>query len=94
MEDGKVVVCLIVIDLFVMLYVYIGDLNKVMCIVKLMSFVNLMFDFIEQYVVMNGVLELIVEVFGDVGKYVCLVFGVVQILFGVCVEIELIVEVV
>lgn len=49
----------------------------VKCIVKLMSLVNLIGEFIEYYLVINGVFELIGEVFGDVGKYVCFVFGVV-----------------
>jgi enamine deaminase RidA (YjgF/YER057c/UK114 family) len=43
--------------------------------------------------VANGASELFVEVFGDMGKHVRSAFGVAQIPFGSCVEIELIVEV-
>ena len=41
----------------------------------------------------NGASELFVEVFGDAGKHARSAFGVAQIPFGACVEIELIAEV-
>ncbi|MEY2889599.1 MAG: hypothetical protein RIQ30_1197, partial [Pseudomonadota bacterium] len=48
---------------------------------------------LEQHLVMNGCSELIVEVFGEIGKHARSAFGVAQIPLGACVEIEMIVEI-
>jgi len=71
----------------------VGDLNKVTRIVKLMSLVNSTADFTEQHLVTNGASELIGQVFGDKGAHARSAFGVAQLPFGACVEIELIAEV-
>ena len=49
--------------------------------------------FIEQHLVANGASELIGEIFGDAGAHARSAFGVAQLPFGSCVEIELIAEV-
>jgi enamine deaminase RidA (YjgF/YER057c/UK114 family) len=48
--------------------------------------------FTEQHLVANGASELFAEVFGNIGLHVRSAFGVAQIPFGSCVEIELVVE--
>lgn len=83
----------VAIDLLGTLHAAIGDLNKVERIVKVMSLVNSTLEFTEQHLVTNGASELFVEVFGDAGKHARSAFGVAQIPFGACVEIELIAEV-
>jgi enamine deaminase RidA (YjgF/YER057c/UK114 family) len=50
-------------------------------------------SFTEQHLVANGASELLVEVFGDEGKHARAAFGVPQIPFGSCVEIDLVAEV-
>ncbi len=70
-----------------------GDLTRVKRIVKLMSLVNSTGDFTEQHLVTNGASELFGEIFGDAGKHARSAFGVAQIPFGACVEIELIAEI-
>ena len=55
--------------------------------------VNSSSEFTEQHLVMNGCSELIVEVFGEIGKHARSAFGVAQIPLGACVEIEMIVEI-
>jgi enamine deaminase RidA (YjgF/YER057c/UK114 family) len=57
-----------------------------------MVLVNSAPSFTEQHLVANGASELLGEVFGDLGKHARSAFGVVQIPFGSCVEIELIAE--
>ena len=69
------------------------DLNHVKRIVKVMSLVNSTATYTEQHLVTNGCSELIGEVFGPVvGAHARSAFGVAQLPFGACVEIELIAE--
>ena len=61
---------------------------------KLLVLVNSAPAFTEQHLVANGASELFDEVFGNHGAHARSAFGVAQIPFGSCVEIELIAEVV
>jgi enamine deaminase RidA (YjgF/YER057c/UK114 family) len=92
-EQGKNAARAVAIDLMGTLQAAAGDLNQIKRILKLMVLVNSTPTFSEQHLVANGASELFVEVFGDMGKHVRSAFGVAQIPFGSCVEIELIVEV-
>jgi len=59
-----------------------------------MSLVNSTPTFTEQHLVTNGCSQLLGEVFGpDIGAHARSAFGVVQLPFGACVEIELIAEI-
>ncbi|HEY4068246.1 MAG TPA: RidA family protein [Burkholderiaceae bacterium] len=90
---GKLAARSIAIDLLGTLHAAIGDLNKVVRIVKVMSLVNSTLEFNEQHLVTNGCSELLGEVFGAKGVHARSAFGVAQIPQGACVEIELIAEV-
>lgn len=69
------------------------SLNDVKRIVKLMSLVNSAATYTEHHLVTNGASELIGEVFGpQAGAHARSAFGVAQLPFGVCVEIEMIAE--
>jgi enamine deaminase RidA (YjgF/YER057c/UK114 family) len=69
------------------------DLNDVKRIVKLMSLVNSTPSYTEHHLVTNGASELFGQVFGTtIGAHARSAFGVAQLPFGVCVEIELIAE--
>ena len=62
-------------------------------IVKVMSLVNSTATYTEHHLVTNGCSELLGEVFGpQAGAHARSAFGVAQLPFGVCVEIELIAE--
>jgi enamine deaminase RidA (YjgF/YER057c/UK114 family) len=91
-EQGKSAARAVAIDLMGTLQAAVGDLNRVQRIVKLMVLVNSTPAFTEQHLVANGASELFGEVFGDMGKHVRSAFGVAQVPFGSCVEIELVVE--
>jgi enamine deaminase RidA (YjgF/YER057c/UK114 family) len=91
-EQGKNAARAVAIDLMGTLHAAVGDLNQIKRIVKLMVLVNSTPTFSEQHLVANGASELFVEVFGDMGKHVRSAFGVAQIPFGSCVEIEPVVE--
>ena len=93
-EEGQQAARAVAIDLLGTLHAAVGDLNQVKRIVKLMSLVNSTATFTEQHLVTNGASNLMGEVFGgDKGAHARSAFGVAQIPFGACVEIELIAEV-
>jgi enamine deaminase RidA (YjgF/YER057c/UK114 family) len=91
--QGKEAARAVAIDLMGTLHAAVGDLNRIRRIVKLMVLVNSAPSFTEQHLVANGASELFAQVFGDKGKHVRSAFGVAQIPFGSCVEIDLIAEV-
>lgn len=92
-EQGKDAARLIAIDLLGTLHCAVGNLEKIQNIVKLTVLVNSAPSFTEQHLVANGASELMVEIFGDKGKHTRSAFGVAQIPFGSCVEIDLIAEI-
>jgi enamine deaminase RidA (YjgF/YER057c/UK114 family) len=92
-EQGKDAARRVAIDLLGTLHGALGDLEKVRRILKLLVLVNSDPSFTEQHLVANGASELLVEVFGDEGKHARAAFGVPQIPFGSCVEIDLVAEV-
>jgi enamine deaminase RidA (YjgF/YER057c/UK114 family) len=68
-------------------------LDDVKRIVKVLSLVNSTATYTEQHLVTNGCSELLGQVFGpQVGAHARSAFGVAQLPFGACVEIELIAE--
>jgi len=92
-DQGKQAARGIAIDLLATLQAAIGDLERIKRIVKLLVLVNSAPTFTEQHLVANGASELFVEIFGDDrGPHARSAFGIAQIPFGSCVEIELIAE--
>ena len=71
----------------------LGDLNKVVRVVKVLGMVNSTPDFVQQPAVINGFSDLIVDVFGERGKHARAAVGMTSLPRGQSVEIEMIVEV-
>ena len=92
-DHGKKAARAVAIDLMGTLQAALGDLGQIKRIAKLMVLVNSTPAFTEQHLVANGASELFEEVFGDIGRHVRSAFGVAQVPFGSCVEIDLIAEV-
>jgi enamine deaminase RidA (YjgF/YER057c/UK114 family) len=90
--QGKQAARGIAIELLATLQAALGDLNNVKRIVKLLVLVNSAPHFTEPHVVANGASELFLDVFGERGAHARSAFGVAQIPFGSCVEIEMVVE--
>lgn len=90
---GKHAARAVAIDLIGTLHAAVGDLNRIKRIVKLMVLVNSTPEFTEQHLVANGASELFAQVFGDIGTHTRSAFGVAQVPFGSCVEIDLIAEI-
>ena len=91
--QGKEAARALAIDLMGTLQAAVGDLNQIKRIVKLTVLVNSTAEFTEQHLVANGASEFFADVFGDIGTHVRSAFGVAQVPFGSCVEIELVAEV-
>lgn len=72
---------------------YLGDLNKVKRVVKVLGMVNCLEDFGNQPEVINGFSDLMVEVFGEKGKHARAAVGMGSLPRNICVEIEAIVEI-
>lgn len=91
-EQGQAAARLTGISLISTLRGYIGDLNRVKRIVKVVGLVNCTPDFAQQPQVMNGCSNLLVEVFGDRGRHARTSVGVNALPNNIAVEIEMIVE--
>ena len=71
----------------------LGDLDRVVRIVKVLGMVNAVPEFGRQPEVINGCSDLMVEVFGDRGRHARSAVGMGSLPRGIPVEIEVIVEV-
>ena len=92
-EEGYDAARVTALNLLGSLKAEIGDLDRVTRIVKLLCMVNSAPDFGQQPAVANGASDLLVEIFGDKGKHARSAVGMAGLPNGVCVEIEMIVEV-
>ena len=70
-----------------------GELGRVVRIVKLGGFVQAGPDFFEIPQVINGCSDLMVEVFGDVGRHARSAVGVYRLPLNFAVEVDAVVEV-
>jgi len=71
----------------------VGDLDKVVRVVKVVGFVASHPDFSGQPAVMNGASNLLLEAFGDAGRHARSAVGVAVLPRNAPVEVEVIVEV-
>jgi enamine deaminase RidA (YjgF/YER057c/UK114 family) len=71
----------------------LGDLDKVIRVVKLVGFINSAPDFPDGPKVMNGCSDLMVEVFGDKGRHARSTVGMAALPADAAVEVEAIMEV-
>lgn len=71
----------------------LGSLDRVERVVKLGGFVNSTPDFTDQPKVVNGASDLMLEVFGELGKHARAAVGVPSLPLGVAVEVDAVVAV-
>lgn len=71
-----------------------GGIDQLQRIVRLGVFVNSATGFTEQPKVANGASDLLVEIFGDVGRHARAAVGVNELPLNAAVEVELIAEIV
>ena len=70
-----------------------GDLDRVKRVVKLLGFVNSTPDFNQQPAVINGVSDLMVEIFGDAGRHARSAVSAPSLPADIAVEVEAIFEI-
>ncbi len=92
-DEGYAAARLVAIGLLSALRAEIGSLDRVTRIVKLLGMVNGTVDFTDQPSVINGASDLLVDIFGDLGKHARSAVGMGSLPMGISVEVEMIVEV-
>lgn len=70
----------------------LGDLDRILQVVKVLGMVNCTDDYTDQPAVINGYSELFVELWGENGRHARSAVGMVQLPGGMPVEIEAILE--
>ena len=93
LEQGNAAARSCAINLLGQLKAALGDLDKVVRVVRLGGFVNSAPDFTEGPKVLNGASDLMVEVFGDKGRHARTTIGVAALPSDAAVEVEGIFEV-
>lgn len=71
----------------------LGDLDRVVRIVKVFGMVNVAPGFNQTPAVIDGCSDLLVEVFGEAGRHTRSAVGMAELPFDIAVEVELIAEV-
>ncbi len=92
-SDGQLAARQCAINILAQLKAAVGDLEKIVRIVKITSFVASAPDFTTQHLVTNGASDLLVAVLGEKGKHARSAVGVASLPLNAPVEIEAIVEV-
>jgi enamine deaminase RidA (YjgF/YER057c/UK114 family) len=87
-EDGQKAARSCAINLLAQLKVALGDLDKVVRVVRLGGFINSAPTFVDGPKVMNGASDLMVEVFGDKGRHARTTVGVAALPVDAAVEVE------
>ncbi len=92
-EDAKVLAAACALNAIAAVKSLIGDLDRVVRVVKVVGFVASAPDFTEQPGVVNGASELLGQAFGERGVHARSAVGVVALPLDAPVEVEIIVEV-
>jgi enamine deaminase RidA (YjgF/YER057c/UK114 family) len=92
-EDGYKAARATGVSLIQVMKAELGDLDRVVRIVKVLGMVNCTPEFADQPKVINGCSDLFVEVFGDRGKHARSAVGMGGLPNNIPVEVEVIVEV-
>ncbi|MBF9234082.1 RidA family protein [Microvirga alba] len=87
-EAGQQAARLCAINLIAQLKAAVGDLDRVVRVVRLGGFINATPTFATLAPVMNGASDLMVEVFGDKGRHARSTVGVAELPLDVAVEVE------
>ena len=87
-EDGQKAARAAAIAVLAQIKVALGDLDKVLRVVRLGGFINSTLDFLETPKVMNGASDLMVTAFGDRGRHARSTIGVASLPLDAAVEVE------
>jgi len=93
LEEGYEAARLAAVEQLSALKAELGDLNKVVRIVKVLGMVNANPTFTDHSQVVNGFSDLMVEVFGERGKHARAAVGMSSLPRGFACEVEMVVQV-
>lgn len=93
LEEGQEAAKVCAINILAALRAHLGDLDKIVRIVKLQAFVSSTTDFMQQHIVVNAASQLLYDALGEKGHHARTAVGTNQLPMDVTVEIEAIVEV-
>ena len=92
-EQGNAAARGCAINLLAQIKAALGDLDKVVRVVRLGGFINSAPDFLDGPKVLNGASDFMVEAFGDKGRHARTAVGTNVLPFNVAVEVEAIFEI-
>jgi enamine deaminase RidA (YjgF/YER057c/UK114 family) len=92
-EQGQEAARLCIMNTLAVLEAMIGDLNKVVNVVKMLGFVASAPGFNDQPAVINGGSQLLIDIFGEKGKHARSAIGTNELPGNIPVEIEVIFEI-
>jgi enamine deaminase RidA (YjgF/YER057c/UK114 family) len=87
-EEGQAAARVCAINLLAQIKVALGDLDRVVRVVRLGGFINSAPDFLDGSLVMNGASDLMVAVFGDKGRHARTAVGVTVLPADAAIEVE------
>jgi enamine deaminase RidA (YjgF/YER057c/UK114 family) len=87
-ENGQKAARACAVNLLAQVKAAVGDLDKVVRVIRLGGFINSEPSFLEGPKVMNGASDLMVEVFGDKGRHARTTVGVAALPGDAAVEVE------
>ncbi len=87
-EDGQKAARACAINVMAQIRAALGDLDKVVRVVRLGGFINSVPGFVDGAKVMNGASDLMVAAFGDKGKHARTTIGVAALPADAAVEVE------
>jgi enamine deaminase RidA (YjgF/YER057c/UK114 family) len=87
-EDGQKAARICAVNVLAQVKAALGDLDKVMRVVRLGGFVNAAAGFVDGPKVMNGASDLMVAAFGEKGKHARTTVGVSALPLDAAIEVE------
>jgi enamine deaminase RidA (YjgF/YER057c/UK114 family) len=87
-EQGQSAARACAVNLLAQVKIALGDLDKMVRVVRLGGFINSAPTFLDGPKVMNGASDLMVEVFGDKGRHARTTVGVASLPLDAAVEVE------
>ena len=91
-DEGKRAARMTGLSILATLQAELGDLDRILRLVKVFGMVNAAPGFDQMPAVIDGCSDLFLEVFGDAGRHTRSAVGLAELPFGIAVEIELIAQ--
>ncbi|KMP71047.1 endoribonuclease L-PSP [Bacillus cereus] len=93
LEEAQEAARICIINTLAAVKAYIGDLDRIVNVVKLQAFVNCEIEFDQQHIVINAASKLLHDIFGVEGQHARTAIGVNQLPMNIIVEIDSIFEI-